>query len=102
MMNATTLVGTTANLLGNDTVKAAVFNVLAGGWEDDYDIPAITEDLRTEIAAVAPAGLDLAGNIIMADAGMDNDRFDASMTAWRDAIDGIDFWAIVAKHDNAK
>ena len=97
MMNATTQVGTTANLLGTDTVKAAVFGALAC-WDPDFDKEAITEDLRAEIAAVAPAGLVLAGDLIIADARVNTDNLDSKIDYWREAIDEIDFWRIVFRH----
>ena len=101
MTHTTAQVGTTADLLRASTVAASVSEALAG-WDADYDMAALTEDLRTEITAVAPDGLDLAGDTIIADAGMDTDRFDVAMAVWRNAISEIDFWAIAASHDTTK
>ncbi|MFA6734494.1 MAG: hypothetical protein WCS71_05320 [Sphaerochaetaceae bacterium] len=96
-MNATTQVGTTANLLGIGTVKAAVFVELAC-WGPDFNKEAVTEEYRAEINRVAPAGFDLVGDIIVGDPGMDVDSFYAAIDSWRHAIDEIDFWRIVFRH----
>ena len=99
MNNVNTQVGTTFNLLGTDTVKAAVFGAL--DWRvDDYDVSAITDRFRAEINWVAPVGFALVGNIIFVDERADTDHLGASMADWCDAIDGIDFWSIVASHNN--
>ena len=94
-------VGTIVNLLDSNTVTASVVEFL-GEFSDLFDISAIVEDYRAEIAALAPLGLDLAGNIIIAAVRMDIDSIEAAMEDWRDAISRIDFWAIVARHDNTK
>ena len=94
-------VGTIVNLLDSNTVTASVVEFL-GEFSDLFDISAIVEDYRAEIAALAPLGLDLAGNIIIAAVRMDSSQVEAAMEAWHDAIVGIDFWAIVAKHDYTK
>jgi len=101
MMNATTQVGTTFNLLGAATVKASVVESL-DGCVDDFDVSAITDRFRAEINWVAPVGFALVGNIIFVDERADTDHLGASMADWCDAIDGIDFWAIVARHDDTK
>lgn len=101
MTNTTAQVGTTADLLEASTVAASVSEALAG-WDADYDMAAITEDYRAEINAAAPAGLNLAGDIIIADLGMLIVPLDLAMDAWHDVIGRIDFWAIAASHDTTK
>ena len=101
MTHTTAQAGTTADLLEASTVAASVSESLAG-WEADFDMTATIEDYRTEITAVAPAGLDLAGDTIIADTDMDADRLDTAMDAWRDAISRIDLWVIAASHDTTK
>lgn len=94
-------VGTIADLLDASTVTASVVECL-GDFSDLFDISAITEDYRAEIAAVTPIGLDLAWNIIIAAVRMDSSQVKAAIDVWRGAISRIDFWAIVAKHDYTK
>lgn len=94
-MNATTLVGTTAMLLGTATVEAAVVENL-GGLGAYYDVQAITEDFRAVINADAPSGFVLVGDLIFNDAWMSSGRLDVNIAAWRRAVSRIDFWEIVA------
>ena len=101
MMNATTQVGTITDLLGYVTVKAAVLDGL-GDSSYLFNVAAITEDYRAEIDAVAPSGLVLVGGFIIADASVNTDNLESKMVAWRDAIEGIDFRGIVARHNNTK
>lgn len=106
-MTVTTSYGTWVNHGGGtamtveDTVAVAL-----GDHANDYDLDAVIADYRDAINDALPAGVTLNGNDFYGPYPADQD-FDGYPTTEDGALDiaaivaGVDFWAIVAKHDTA-
>lgn len=75
-----------------------------GEWVDDFDVDAIARDYREAIDALLPAGLSLNGDEFIGPIGNNSDGdewIDVDWDALREAIEEIDFGAIVERHEIA-
>ena len=87
-MNATTEIASITTLI-DDTAAQTITNYV-GDAADDFDIEASAENLRAEIAALAPAGYRLAGDHIFVEI---DGQSDEGLDEWRAAVADIDMTA---------
>lgn len=89
------------------TVAQTITEAFGSEGPEGFDTDAIESDYREAINAALPAGVSLAGDEFYGPAypaEQDFDGFDTDEHGDLDVkaiIEGIDLWAIIAKHDNA-
>lgn len=108
-MNITTSYGTWNNHgdSGNLTVEASIMDAINGGdadWQDTMEssgaLARIASDYRDAIDAAFPDGISITGNEFIGLHHTDPDYTDEiGDFDIREAIQGIDLFAIVQKHD---
>jgi len=105
-MIVTTSYGTWANRVDPRalTVEQTIYETL-GGYAGDYDIDAIAADYRDAINMALPEGVVLAGDEFIgpyyakdATWGPELKDKDGRLDI-KAIVDGVDLWAIVAKHE---
>ena len=64
-----------------------------GEYIADHDVDAIEDEYREALQGILPEGVSLAGDFIYADTDVIVDQ-----DAIREDVEGIDFWAIVARN----
>lgn len=79
---------------GTATVEDHVAAAL-DGYTGDYDVPAIVSDYREAINQALPQGVTLHERLITGPYPLDHELH----AAIRPAVESVDFWAIVARHD---
>lgn len=103
-MTTTTCIGTWCNYGDNysTSVESTVADFLNGGtsdWREAMDesgaVDRIVEDYRAAVDAALPEGVSLCGNEFIADIDAEFD----TQTDIIEAIEAIDVWEIVARHD---
>lgn len=97
-MTTTTSYGTWVTVTNSPylTLRQDV-EAFTGEYGGDYDVDAIERDYRAAINAALPGGVTLAGEEFYGPVPVDN----AATDAIAPAIDEVDFWAIVQRHDKA-
>lgn len=85
------------------TVEQTVCEALVG-YADEYDIDAIAADYRAAINEALPEGVALAGDEFVGpyydrDATWGPELEKDGRLDIESIVDGVDFWAIVAKHE---
>lgn len=89
------------------TVEQTIADSL-GDFIDDYDVDAITREYRDAINDALPASVSLCGDEFIgpyyeADTAFEshphNEDGELDLKA---IVDGVDFWAIAAKHDTSE
>ena len=68
-----------------------------GEWTADHDMNAIEADYRASLEEVLPLGWTLAGDSLIAPVTSAHLTEDETEDL-RDAVEAIDFWSIVARH----
>jgi len=88
------------------SVEQTIYEAL-GDYADDYDIDAIAADYRDAINMALPEGVTLAGDEFIgpyyaedATWGPELEDEDGRLDI-KSIVDGVDLWAIVAKHETA-
>lgn len=90
-----TFIGNVADPGGAGSMRDYITTAL-GDYADDYDIDAITADYRDAINEhLAPHGITLAGDEFYGP----YPRIENAAKVIADAIEDVDFWEIVARHD---
>lgn len=92
----TTEYGTWANATGAATVEDYVATAL-GEHGDDFDADAIAADFRDAVDEALPDGVTLAGNLFLGP----HDTPAEERPDLREAVESVDFWEIVARHDKS-
>ena len=93
-MSITTSIGTWATVVGS-TYGSMTQDIAGdlGEYAEDHDLDAIETDYRDAINAALPEGVTLAGDEFYGPAHEAIDR-----DAIREAVEGVDFWAIAERH----
>ena len=80
---------------GNNASLEDTVSESLGDFVEDYDFDALVREYRDAISAALPGGVVLAGETFYGP----YPRAERYWDAITDAVHGVDFWAIAARHE---